>query len=75
MSSRPVSELDGNTDIVFNTKRMYPQQIAVVNAQAEHLKKNCSGLIIAKMGSGNTLMGLGIAGEVFYRQGIQERRD
>ena len=62
---RPVTELNGNTDIVFNTKRMYPQQIAIVNAQAEHLKKNRSGLIIAKMGSGKTLMGLGIAEKYF----------
>ncbi len=77
---RPVSELDGNTDIVFNTKRMYPQQIAVVNAQAEHLKKNRSGLIIAKMGSGKTLMGLGIAEKYFidraFRRGeIKNIRD
>lgn len=68
---RPVSELNGNTDIVFNAKRMYPQQIAVVNAQAEHLKKNRSGLIIAKMGSGKTLMGLGIAEKYFADRAVR----
>lgn len=67
----PVSELNGNTDIVFNVKRMYPQQIAVVNAQAEHLKKNRSGLIIAKMGSGKTLMGLGIAEKYFVDRAVR----
>lgn len=68
---RPVSELNGNTDIVFNVKRMYPQQIAVVNAQAEHLKRNRSGLIIAKMGSGKTLMGLGIAEKYFVDRAVR----
>ncbi len=68
----PENELDGNIDIVFNTKSMFPQQIAVVNAQAKHLINNRSALVTATMGTGKTLMGMGIVEKYFIDKAMRK---
>lgn len=54
-------------ELTFISKRLYPQQAAVVNGAVECLKKNRYAFLIESMGAGKTLQGLGVA-EAFFNQ-------
>ncbi len=65
----PLTELNGNCDcLTLMTKRMYPQQIAMVNGVLELLKTSSYAILNEGMGTGKTLQGASICEGYFVKK-------
>lgn len=65
----PLTELNGNCDcLTLISKRMYPQQIAMVNGVLELLKTSNYAILNEGMGTGKTLQGASICEGYFVRK-------
>lgn len=69
----PLSQLKEKVDeLVFISKRPYPQQAAIINGALERLRYGNYVFLVESMGAGKTLQGMGIIDGWFVKQYMKQ---